>query len=274
MHSTVKILTPALVLTLGLIGVVQAAGGQSQSSSLSQASGQVAQGETKTLKGTVKKVEGKVYTIRSDQGKEFRLRIEKDAFKGTEPKEGDKIQAKVRKGEQSFTVLSAKKAGQSSASQRSGGTGQTEMMSGKVEKVEGNIFTIKTDQGKKVEIKIERQALQGPTPKQGDQLQAEVTKAGSEPYQALSAKKARAGSSMQAQSASGNQAGKFTKTITGKIQKVQGNIYYVQDSSGKEIRLRLDQSAQTSGELKKGDEIEVLVTKEKEFHVISAEAAQ
>ena len=63
---------------------------------------------------------------------------------------------------------------------------------------------------------------------------------------------------MQSQSSSQsqtNQGGQFTKTISGEILKVDGNIFYVQDPSGKEIRLRLDQSAEQSGDLKKGDTI-------------------
>lgn len=82
---------------------------------------------------------------------------------------------------------------------------------------------------------------------------------------------------MQAQTSSkssSSQGEKFTRTIKGEISKVDGNVYYVQDTSGKEIRLRLDQSAEHSDELKKGDNIEALVTQKKEFHVISAEPVQ
>lgn len=82
---------------------------------------------------------------------------------------------------------------------------------------------------------------------------------------------------MQAQSSSqsqSSQGGQFTKTIKGEISKVDGNILYVQDPSGKEIRLRVDQSAEQSGEMKKGDTIEALVTQEKEYHVISAEPSR
>lgn len=187
----VKIMAPAIVLTVGLAGTIQAAGGSSQQghSQMQQ------QGQMETLQGTVQKVEGDLYTIKSEQGKEMRLHIKKDALKGKEPKEGDKIQAKVMKGDEEYHVISAQRAGQ--------------------------------------------------------------------------------GSTMQSQSGSGKQqGGKATKTITGEIKRVDGNVYYVQDASGKEIRLRLDQSAEQTGELKKGDKIEALVTKEKEFHVISAEPAK
>jgi preprotein translocase subunit YajC len=341
MHRAIKFVTPAFVLSLGLAGTIQAAGNHAEGGS-SPIPMQVVQAETETIKGTVKKVQGDVYTIKDEQGKELRLRIDKSALQGKEPKEGDKIQAKVLKGSESYNAIQAQKAGQSSGfgqsemmsgkvekvqgdvytiktdqgkkvelkidqqalqgsslkegdqvqaqvkksgsepyealfakkGGQSTGSGQTEMMSGKVEKVEGDVYTIKTDQGKKVELKIDQQALQGPAPKKGDQLQAQVKKSGSEPYKALSAQKGGQGSSMQAQSASGKPSGQFTETITGEIKKVEGNVYYVQDSSGKEIRLRLDQSAQQSGDLKKGDKIEALVTKEKELHVISAEPAQ
>lgn len=201
MHHSVKFLAPALVLTLGFSGNLQAAGGSSQGmGSQSKGMGQQA-GQTETITGEVLKVQEDLYTIKDEQGKEVRLRIEQDAFQGQKPQKGDKIQAKVDKDQESYQAISAKKAGQS-------GSGQSQN--------------------------------QGQSQQQNQQ----------------------------------SQSGEFTKTIQGKVQKVEGNTYYVQTEQGEEVRLRLDQSAQKEGEIKEGDMIEAQVTKEKEFHVISAQASQ
>jgi predicted RNA-binding protein (virulence factor B family) len=66
----------------------------------------------------------------------------------------------------------------------------------------------------------------------------------------------------------------FYQTIQGTVQKVKGNIYYIQTDQGEEVRLRLDHRHNKEGEIKEGDTIEALVTQEKEFRVISAHASQ
>ncbi|WNM62598.1 hypothetical protein [Candidatus Nitrospira neomarina] len=203
MSHVLKIVVPAFAFTLGFVGTLQAAGDQmpQHSQGTSQQQNQMA-----TVKGTVDKIDGDVFTIKNDKGDTIRLHLDEKAFQGERPKEGDKIQAKIPQGEETYDVVSVKKEGGSSAAS--------------------------TQQGEK---------------------------------------------SMQAQSSSqssSSQGEKFTRTIKGEISKVDGNVYYVRDNSGKEIRLRLDQSAEQSGELKKGDTVEALVTQKKEFHVISAELLQ
>ncbi len=159
-------------------------------------------------------------------------------------------------------------------------TGQAETITGEVQKKEGEMYTISTEQGDQIRLHIEEAALQGKEVKEGDQIQAKILK-GTEEYIVLSAQRAGEGTSLQAQPQAGQpgdqkgqQEEKFTKTISGEIKKVDGNVYYVQDPSGKEIRLRLDQSAEKTGDLKEGDTIEALVTQEKEFHVISVEPSE
>ncbi|HBP89632.1 MAG TPA: hypothetical protein PKK23_02080 [Nitrospirales bacterium] len=201
MSYVLKFAAPAFALTLGFVGSLQAAGDpmQKQSQEASQEQNKMA-----TVKGTVEKIEGNELTIKNDQGETIRLHLDKNAFQGKHPKEGDKIQAKIPQGEESYNVITVQRDGQPSSA-----------------------------------------------PKAGKSMQSQ--------------------SSSQSQT---NQGGQFTKTISGEILKVDGNIFYVQDPSGKEIRLRLDQSAEQSGDLKKGDTIEALVTQEKEYHVISAELTQ
>lgn len=203
MNPVWKFAAPTFVLTLGFVATLHASSDQMQQPSdrTSQQKNQMA-----TVKGTVEKVEGDVFTIKNDKGETIRLHLDEKAFQGKQPKEGDKIQARIPNGEETYDVVSVKKDGDSTAASAQKG-----------------------------------------------------------------------GESMQAQSSSqssSSQAGKFTRTIQGEISKIDGNVYYVQDTSGKEIRLRLDQSAEHSGELKKGDKIEALVTQKKEFHVISAEPVQ
>ncbi|GJL57767.1 MAG: hypothetical protein NPIRA03_06240 [Nitrospirales bacterium] len=203
MNSVWKFAAPTFALTLGFVGTLHAAG--DQMSQQSQGTSQE-QNRMVTVKGTVDKIEGEVFTIRNDKGETIRLHLAEKAFQGKQPKEGDKIQAKIPQGEETYDVVSVKKEGGSSAAS--------------------------TQQG---------------------------------------------GKSMQAQSSSqssSSQGETFTRTIKGEISKVDGNVYYVRDTSGKEIRLRLDQSTEQSGELKKGDTVEALVTQKKEFHVISAESVQ
>ncbi len=201
MTQVFKFAAPAFALTLGFVGSLQAAGDpmQNHSQEASQEQNKMA-----TVKGTVEKIEGNEFTIKNDKGETIRLHLEENAFQGKQPKEGDRIQARIPQGEETYNVISVNKDGQPSSA-----------------------------------------------PTDGKSMQAH--------------------SSSQSQS---NEGGQFTKTISGKISKVDGNIFYVQDQSGKEIRLRVDQSAEQSGELKKGDKIEALVTQEKEYHVISAEPAQ
>ncbi len=203
MNPVWKLAAPTFAFTLGFVGTLHAAGDQMKQPSdrTSQQQNQMA-----TVKGTVDKIEGDVFTIKNDKGETIRLHLDKKAFQGNQPKEGDKIQAQIPEGEETYDVVSVKKEGGSPA-----GSAQP------------------------------------------------------------------SGTSMQAQTSSkssSSQGEKFTRTIQGEISKVDGNVYYVQDTSGKEIRLRLDQSAEHSGELKKGDKIEALVTQKKEFHVISAEPIQ
>lgn len=203
MNAVLKFAAPTFALTLGFVGTLHAAGDQmsQQSQGTSQQQNQMA-----TVKGTVDSIEGDVFTIKNDKGETIRLHLDEKAFQGKQPKEGDKIQAKIPQGEETYDVVSVKKEGGSPAGSAQPG-----------------------------------------------------------------------GASMQAQTSSkssSSQGEKFTRTIKGEISKVDGNVYYVQDTSGKEIRLRLDQSAEHSDELKKGDNIEALVTQKKEFHVISAEPVQ
>lgn len=203
MNPVWKFAAPTFALTLGFVGTLHAAG--DQMSQQSQGTSQQ-QNRMVTVTGTVDKIEGEVFTIKNDKGETIRLHLDKQAFQGKQPKEGDKIQAKIPQGEETYDVVSVKKEGDSSA-----------------------------------------------------------------------ASTQQAGKSMQAQSSSqssSSQGETFTRTIKGEISKVDGNVYYVRDTSGKEIRLRLDQSAEQSGELKKGDTVEALVTQKKEFHVISAESVQ
>ncbi|MEX2491604.1 MAG: hypothetical protein WD425_07560 [Nitrospirales bacterium] len=200
MSHVLKFIVPAFALTMGVVGSLQAADSQTQKQS--QGSNQE-QNQMATVKGTIEKIEGNMFTIENEQGGTVRLYLSEEAYQGKTLKEGDKIQAKIPQGEEAYNVISVKKEGEASASQGS--------------------------------------------------------------------------SSMQAQSSSqsqSSQGGQFTKTIKGEISKVDGNILYVQDPSGKEIRLRVDQSAEQSGEMKKGDTIEALVTQEKEYHVISAEPSR
>lgn len=203
MNPVWKFGATTFAFTLSFVGTLHASSDQMQQQS--QGTSQQ-QNHMATVKGTVDKIEGEVFTITNDKGETIRLHLGEKAFQGKQPKEGDKIQAKIPQGEETYDVVSVKKEG-------------------------------------------------GPS--------------------ATSAQKG--GESMQAQSSSqssSSQGEKFTRTIQGEISKVDGNVYYVQDTSGKEIRLRLDQSAEYSDELKKGDKIEALVTQKKEFHVISAETVQ
>ncbi len=48
--------------------------------------------------------------------------------------------------------------------------------------------------------------------------------------------------------------------ITGEILSVQDDLYTVKDSTGKEVQLHVDDSTQTSGKLKEGDQIEAEIT--------------
>lgn len=59
--------------------------------------------------------------------------------------------------------------------------------------------------------------------------------------------------------AQGNSMG---TAITGEILTVEGDLYTVKDSTGKEVQLHVDESTQKSGKLKEGDHIEAEVTAE------------
>lgn len=61
-------------------------------------------------------------------------------------------------------------------------------------------------------------------------------------------------------------------SIQGEILKVQGEMYTVQDASGKEVQLHVDESTQKSGKLKEGDQIEAEVTEE--GHALSLKKAK
>lgn len=171
---------------------------------------------------------------------------------------------------------------------------QMKTIEGDVQKVEGELYTIKNKEGKEIRLRIEDSVLQGKKPQEGDTIHAKVLM-GSIMYNVISAKKAEQGTSMESQSSSSkdqtgetshmqgqqaensgemDQSGNSTKTIQGTVQKVDGNIYYVETDQKELVRLRLDQSAQQEGEIKEGDRIEALVSQDKEFHVISAQAAQ
>ncbi len=199
-----KFVVSASVLILGLSGMACAAedpqpSGNKQSQSSQQTS------EFATIKGEIQKIEGDVYTIEEVEGGQVRLHLDQRALQGNSFKEGDKVQAKILKGDETYTVRSAKKAGQSS--------------------------------------------MHAQSPSGGMQSEQPTT----------------------SQSQKSQQDGTFTKTVRGEVKNIDGNVYYVQDSSGKEVRLRMDQSAEQEGDIQKGDTIEALVTMEKEYHVISAE---
>jgi len=255
MSSSIKTLAFSGTLILGLFGTACAAEEPPASKNLSQMSQPSTQPEM--IKGEILKVQDDVYTIQDPQGEQLRLRIEANALNGKSLKKGDMVQAKIMNGQESYNVISAKKAKQSSSSS------QTKNLTGTVQNVEDNTYTIKTEDGQNLELQIEQKVLQGASLKKGDKIQAEVEASGSQPYKTVSAQKAGQSS----------KDGTFTKTVRGEVQEVNGNVYYIQDQSRKQIRLRLDKSSTTEGEVKKGDMIEAMVTMEKEFHVISAQSA-
>ncbi|MBA3965659.1 MAG: hypothetical protein H0X47_07780 [Nitrospirales bacterium] len=53
-----------------------------------------------------------------------------------------------------------------------------------------------------------------------------------------------------------------SESITGEILTVEGDLYTVKDSTGKEVQLHVDESTQKTGKLKEGDKIEAEVTAE------------
>lgn len=59
--------------------------------------------------------------------------------------------------------------------------------------------------------------------------------------------------------AQGNSMG---SAMTGEILTVEGELYTVKDSTGKEVQLHVDESTQKTGKLKEGDKIEAEVTPE------------
>lgn len=72
------------------------------------------------------------------------------------------------------------------------------------------------------------------------------------------------GQKMGMKSKSGSQE---TESITGEILRVQDELYVVKDEKGKEVKLHVDHSTQTSGELKKGDRIEAEISTKR--HAVS-----
>lgn len=204
MSFSLKLTFSAGALLLGLSVMACGAKDPQWSRNQQSQSGQQTS-EFATIKGEIQKIEGDAYTIQEEEGGQVRLHLEKSALQGRSFQEGDKIQAKILKGDETYTVRSAQKAGQSS--------------------------------------------MHAQSPSEGRQSDKLTT----------------------SQSQRSQQDGTFTKTVRGEVMKIDGNIYYVQDPSGKEVRLRMDQSAEQEGDIRKGDTIEALVTREKEYHVISAE---
>jgi hypothetical protein len=47
-----------------------------------------------------------------------------------------------------------------------------------------------------------------------------------------------------------------SKTITGDLQKIDGEFYVLKDSAGKEVRLHVDKTSKLDGAFKAGDKIE------------------
>lgn len=74
------------------------------------------------------------------------------------------------------------------------------------------------------------------------------------------------GQKMGMKSESGSQE---TESITGEILRVQDELYVVKDEKGKEVQLHVDDSTQTSGELKKGDRIKAEISTKR--HAVSVE---
>lgn len=202
-----KLMVSTGALIMGLSGMAYAAGDHQQSGNTQSKAGQQSS-EFATIEGEIQKIDGNAYTIKDGHGGQVRLHMEESALQGMSLKEGDKVKAKIKKGDETYTVLSTKKAGQSSMHSQSQSGG------------------MQSDQ---------------PTPSQGQSSQ---------------------------------QDGTFTKTVRGEVKDIEGNVYYVQDPSGKEVRLRIDQSTDNQEDIQKGDTIEALVTIEKEYHVISAEASE
>jgi hypothetical protein len=62
------------------------------------------------------------------------------------------------------------------------------------------------------------------------------------------------------------------ESITGEILSVQGEMYTVKDSTGKEVQLHVDDSTQKSGKLKEGDQIEAQITPD--GHVLKVKKAE
>ncbi len=61
------------------------------------------------------------------------------------------------------------------------------------------------------------------------------------------------------------------KSITGEILRIQDDLYYVKDASGKEVVLHVDESTQKSGEFQEGDSFKAEVTEGD--HVLTIEKA-
>lgn len=62
------------------------------------------------------------------------------------------------------------------------------------------------------------------------------------------------------------------RSITGEILRIQEDLYYVKDTSGKEVVLHVDESTQKSGECQEGDNVKAEVTEGD--HVLKLEKAE
>ena len=78
------------------------------------------------------------------------------------------------------------------------------------------------------------------------------------------------GSSGMGQPSTGSAQG--DRSITGEILRIQEDLYYVKDTSGKEVVLHVDESTQKSGEFQEGDNVKAEVTEGD--HVLKLEKAE
>lgn len=168
-------------------------------------------------------------------------------------------------------------------------------------------YMIRDSMGDEVRLDVRQGTLVDETIAEGDRVEAQVTengraiairkasRVGGEQQTAMTSEEPRAQRSAQAESKrqghemkgsraqqaerdpshqAAKKSGDFTRTIKGEVIRIQENLYYVQDEEGKEVRLRIDESVKKQGDIKKGDKVEVMVTKAKEYHVISIKSAK
>lgn len=116
-------------------------------------------------------------------------------------------------------------------------------------RVEGRYYVVKDEHGKEMHLLISPDTRTGGTFKPGDRIEVEASPIEHAMFiRPLS--KVHAEIDLEA----------ATRTIRGRLQKIEGKYYVLKDENGREFRLLVTASTEMAGMFKAGDDLEVAVS--------------